>query len=44
MPSLSQLINQVIRATIFRGVWMLPAWAVWAIIGAAFAYAILFKH
>ena len=44
MPNLSQLLNQIVRAAIFRGVWMLPAWAIWAIIGIAFTYAILLRH
>ena len=44
MPSLSQLLNQIVRAAIFRGVWMLPPWVIWTIIGAAFLWAILFRH
>jgi hypothetical protein len=32
MPSLSQLLNQIVRAAIFRGVWMLPPWVIWTII------------
>jgi hypothetical protein len=44
MPNLSQLLNQIVRAAVFRGVWLLPPWAVWTIIGVAFLWAILFKH
>jgi hypothetical protein len=44
MPNLGQLLSQIVRAAIFRGIWMAPPWLIWTIIGAAFAYAILFKH
>ena len=35
MPTLSQLLNQIVYAPPSSGsVWLLPPWAVWAIIGA----------
>jgi hypothetical protein len=41
MPTLQQLINQVIRAAVWRWVWTLPPWMLWAIVIGAFGYAAL---
>jgi hypothetical protein len=41
MPTLLQLLNQIVRAAVWRAVWMLPRWAVLGIVGLAFAYALL---
>jgi choline-glycine betaine transporter len=44
MPNLTQLLNQIVRAAVWRFVWSLPQWVIWSIVGFAFVYALLFAR
>ena len=41
MPNISQLLNSIVRAAVWRAVWLMPPAVIWGIVGAAFVWALI---